>query len=232
LLLCLLAVVRIEQSCPLCDGIVPEARSGFIATASGVLVPKFQEKSDPALNAKEPLVLSPVYVVRNRKQVIARANRHIASGQGSNGTPGEFKWRGAYPHEMIDDHIYRETFAGIGENGHPNNSGCTIFSVFSLKFWKAGILESNIDVGGLVALHRVKLALHNAQLTLEYQGSYDAYRYQSGSEPTYTGRPVRNPPFINLVWGFVFLAMTMLSVFMSQKSAEYADKRHWLAPWW
>jgi hypothetical protein len=209
---------------------VPYARSGFIAAASGVLVLKFQEKADPALNAKEPLVFSPVYVIRNRKQVIARTNRHITSEQGSNGTPCEFKWRGADPHEMVDDHIYRETFAGIGENRHPNDSSCTIFSVFSLKFWKAGIFENDINVRGLVALHRVKLALHNAQLTLEYQGSYDIYRHQNGSEPTYTRRPVRNPPFINLVSGFVFLAMTMPSALMSQKSAEYADNGRWLAP--
>jgi hypothetical protein len=76
------------------------------------------------------------------------------------------------------------------------------------------------------------LALHNAQLTLEYQGSYDIYRHQNGSEPTYTRRPVRNPPFINLVSGFVFLAMTMPSALMSQKSAEYADNGRRLAPWW
>ena len=132
---------------------------------------------------------------------------------------------------MVNNDVYRETFSGIGNYGHPNNSGCTIFSIYGLKFWSAGIFKDNVDIRGLIALHRVKLALHNIQLTLKYQRGDDAYSHQSGSEPTYTGRPVRNPPFINLVWGFLLLALTAQSVLMSQKSTEYANSNRRLAPW-
>jgi hypothetical protein len=210
--------------------ILPHAKSGVVGVASGVLVPKLHKDADPVFDAQEPIIFGTANRVRNCGYTRGRSNRHITTEYWSSSAACELERSGINAHEVFNNYAYREAFAGIYDWSRPNDVGLSIRK--SLEVWKPMVVGGHENVGSLVALHRVKLTLHNAQLTLEYQGRYDAYHHQGGSEPTYTGRPARNPPFINLVWGFVILAMTMLSVLMSQKCAEYAGNHRRLAPWW
>jgi hypothetical protein len=113
---------------------------------------------------------------------------------------------------------------------------CFVGNMNSVRIENQGFEGLNIAIDGdpraSVGLHFIQLPLHDVKLTPEYARSDYPYDHQGSGEPADMAGPSRHHSFVDLMLACGSFAATAAAVFVSFKSAEYADNHRFTRPWW